>query len=221
MSIGGLFSGVGGLELGLQRALGWPVAFHAEKKPFCRGILAGHWPDARSYDDVDDIPGDYVELLCGGFPCQPFSTASRGRRVAPDLWPAFRRCVARVLPRWVVAENVSAKPIAAAARDLAVLGYTARTLEVPASLVGAPHDRPRWFVVAYAHRQGEPRRPIDAKVAGVPHLPGVVWADEPEALGVDDGLPGRMDRLEALGNAVSPQVAEVVGWMIADLLEST
>ena len=241
LTIGSLFSGIGGLELGLERAGLGPVVWQVEIEPFCRRVLEKHWPGVERFDDIKEItkrqltshPACYVvgqetdngfreiadvDLICGGFPCQPFSTASRGRRVAEDLWPEMLKIVRLARPRFVVAENVARPPIERAADDLRQEGYSATAIEVAASLVGAPHDRPRWFVVAHPYGESESRRAIDAEVARVSDLSGVGrWQDEPDPLGMDDGIPPRMDRLRALGNAVPPQVAEVIGRVVLAL----
>jgi len=185
-------------------------------------VLERHWPGVERFEDVTilrDPPP--VDLLCGGPPCQPFSTASRGRRVADDLWPEMLVVVLAVQPLWVVVENVSKQAIRGFEGDLQEAGYQTIPFELAASMVGAPHDRPRWFLVAHANRDGEPRLALNGKVASLPYLSSVAgWANEPGCLGVDDGVPRRVDRsrrLKALGNAVVPAVGEAVGRVIREL----
>lgn len=161
-----LFAGIGGLDLGLERA-GVSVVGQVEIDPFCRQVLAKHWPAVPRHDDVrtaadwwlngEDRP--HVDLVFGGFPCQDISNA--GLRAGIDgersgLWGAFADTVRRLRPRYVLLENVAALLARGAGRvlgELAEIGYDAEWDCVPAAAVGAPHLRDRWFCVAYA--QGE------------------------------------------------------------------
>jgi DNA (cytosine-5)-methyltransferase 1 len=99
-----LFSGIGGFSLGLERAAIKTVAF-CENHPFARRVLLKHWPDVPIYDDVQNLEpnGIAVDVVCGGFPCQPFSTASRGRRVAADLWPDMLQVIRAFEPTIAIA----------------------------------------------------------------------------------------------------------------------
>src|SRR2546422_565330 len=114
MTVGSLFSGIGGIDLGLERA-GMKVLWQCEIDPFCRRILRKHWPNAWIFKDVKTILNDEqflalpkVDLICGGFPCQPFSAAGRQRHTEDprDLWPRMFEIVRRVQPSFVMAENV-------------------------------------------------------------------------------------------------------------------
>lgn len=232
MTIGSLFSGVGGLELGLERAGLGPVAWQAESDPWCRRVLAKHWPEATRYEDVRDVDhsAERVELICGGFPCQDLSDASRGRGRGIDgprsgLWRELLRVVHVLRPRWVVVENVAG---AAARRWVPVLrvqlhaaGYACLPVVVSAAAVGAPFTGDRVFLAA-ADREGEPAGAVDAKVAELSPPAGSLRQDwgspSARALGAPDGLPGGLDgrRVRALGNAVVPQVAEVIGRAIME-----
>ena len=158
--IGSLFSGIGGLELGLERAGLGPVAWQVELSDYCRSILARHWPDAERFADVRTVGADQlrlVDVVCGGFPCQDISSA--GRRAGIDgeksgLWSEYARIVETLRPPLVVIENVAAlrsRGLGRVLRDLAARGYDAEWDCVPAAAVGAPHLRDRLFVVAYAH----------------------------------------------------------------------
>lgn len=221
LRIGSLFSGIGGLELGLEwSGLGHTV-WQVEANEYCQKVLAKHWPDAERFDDVRTVGVSNlstVDLICGGFPCQPFSTASRGRRVAEDLWPEMRRIVLEMRPRFVVAENVAYWPIERSADHLRGEGYKAAAIELPSSLVGSSHERVRWFMVADSNCNGQPRCAIDAEVACLSDLSGLDrLQNEPKCMGCHDGIPHRMDRLRALGNAVVPQCAEVIGHIIKRL----
>ena len=161
MLVGSLFSGIGGLDLGLERA-GMEIVWQCEKDPFCRGVLRQHWPTARLFDDVTTIdPDDLdpVDLICGGFPCQPVSLAGRrqGANDARWLWPAMRGIISHVRPSWVLGENTPGlitMGLDGVLLDLEALGYACRTFVVPACAVDAPHRRDRVFIVAHAGSSG-------------------------------------------------------------------
>lgn len=161
MHIGSLFAGIGGLELGLERAGLGRVVWQCEIDPYCRAVLADHWPYAVRYVDVQELEGRSVEtidLLCGGFPCQDVSAAGKGAGLKgkrSGLWAHFARLVQECAPDIVVVENVaSAKRrwLPAVRRDLHMLGYRSTAYALSAADVGAPHLRRRIFVVAYAER---------------------------------------------------------------------
>lgn len=261
MTIGSLFSGIGGLELGLERAGLGPVVFQVEIDPTCRTILQRHWPHATRFDDVT-IPREYppIDLLCGGFPCQDLSPAGRGAGLngaRSGLWREFRRIIDQLRPTTVVVENGAGarrRWLPQILADLQELGYRARAYALSAADVGAPHLRRRVFVVAHAQRQlvrhqqqRLPARRQDrvrdegetlADALGDPVLhgrsrsqgpgeqgrseptAGSWWAVEPNVGRVVDGLPSRMDgrrsRIRALGNAVVPQCAEVIGQIVVE-----
>lgn len=168
-TIGSLFSGIGGMDLGLEHVTGARTLWQVERDPWCRRLLAARWPEARQYDDVHTVaragtPLEPVDLVCGGFPCQSSSLAGQRKGVddARWLWPEFARVLRVVGPRWVMLENVGGLLTASRGRalaqvlgDLAALGYTAewdlfRASDVEdADGVRAPHRRERWFCVAY------------------------------------------------------------------------
>jgi len=155
-TIGSLFSGIGGLELGLERAGVGRVVWQVERDAYCRRVLARHWPDAVRHDDVKTVGAanlPAVDVICGGFPCQPVSVA--GKRLAQEderwLWPEYARIIGELRPAVVVAENVPGLRTAGLGevmRDLAALGYDAWWGPVSAVELGAPHVRRRLFVVA-------------------------------------------------------------------------
>jgi DNA (cytosine-5)-methyltransferase 1 len=109
MTFGSLFSGIGGLDLGLEKA-GMRCVWQCECEPFCRKVLAKHWPNVWCYEDVRRIGDEAAEidLLCGGFPCQPHSLAGKrqGERDDRNLWPQCLRLVRLLGPRWCLFENV-------------------------------------------------------------------------------------------------------------------
>jgi DNA (cytosine-5)-methyltransferase 1 len=159
--VGSLFSGIGGLDLGLELA-GMEVRWQVEQDPWCQRVLATHWPDVTRYGDVCGLTGDELEpvdLICGGFPCQPVSVAGgqKGRDDARWLWPEFRRVVGLLRPRYVLVENVPGLFTANGGHafgevigDLADLGYDCEWTMLSAADVGAPHLRKRVWIVADA-----------------------------------------------------------------------
>lgn len=167
MRIGSLFSGIGGLELGLEWAGVGHTVWQVEREPFCLAVLAKHWPDVRRFDDVCTVGThnlEPVDVICGGYPCQPFSHAG-DRNGADDprhLWPEFSRILGEMGPRYAVLENVPGHlslGFGDVLGDLADLGYDAEWGVLSAAGVGAPHLRRRVFVVAHAkgQRRGEAR----------------------------------------------------------------
>jgi len=274
MKVGSLFSGIGGLELGLERA-GMEVVWQVEIDDFCNRVLEKHWPDVKRYRDVREVGKhnlEPVDLICGGFPCQPVSQAGEKRAQEDDrwLWPEFARIVRELGPNFVLVENVPgllARGMGDVLRDLAALRYDAGWESIPASAVGAPHRRDRVWILAHteiitertrlcaggptwewgrrfshgggkkvlANPTGERLEGWDNGSKGVhpgcvrllPSRPGErlrdPWAIEPNVGRVAYGIPNRVDRLRALGNAVVPQVAEWIGHQIlaAELIAST
>lgn len=232
MRVGSLFSGIGGIDLGLERA-GYEIRWQVEIDPYCRKVLARHWPHVRRYGDIRAIDWSAVEpvdLVCGGFPCQPVSIAGKRRGTADDrwLWPEFARCIGVLRPRYVLLENVPAilsaddgRLFAGILWDLAACGYDAEWDCIPARSVGAPHQRDRLWLVAYADRKyGETRMGRWTKTpAGAPDgstNPRAPWMEPfPGIRGVADGVPNRVDRLRGLGNAVVPQI---VTWLSEQII---
>jgi len=213
VNVGSLFSGIGGFDLGLERA-GMRVVWQCEQDEFCRRVLARHWPGVPCYPDVralvadpgssrrrenaggahgdegadagrtseDDyvadgegevgrvpVPVPYVDVLCGGFPCQDISLAGKGGGIdgaRSGLWGEYARLVRELRPRYVIVENVAAllgRGLERVLGDLAACGYDAEWDCVPASAVGAPHRRDRLWLIAYPDGQGEPGRAVDAE----------------------------------------------------------
>lgn len=166
LRIGSLFSGIGGLELGLEQAGVGHTVFHVERDPFCRQVLGLRWPGVPCYADVREVSAGNLpacDVLVGGFPCQDVSNA--GGRAGLDgersgLWSEFARLIGELRPRLVVVENVAAllnRGLDRVLGDLAVLGYDARWQVVSAASVGAWHLRERVFIVAApAGRLGTP-----------------------------------------------------------------
>ena len=155
-----LFSGIGGFSLGLERAGMRTVAF-CEIDPYCRAVLAKHWPNVPCYDDVRTLTAERLaadgivpDIICGGFPCQDISVAGKGAGLAGErsgLWSEYARLIGELRPRYVLVENVSAlrsRGLSRVLGDLAALGYDAEWHCIPASAVGAPHRRDRIWIIA-------------------------------------------------------------------------
>lgn len=228
MNVLSLFAGIGGLELGLERA-GMRTVGQVEVDAHCRRILAQHWPEVPRHDDVRTAARWWgaasrpdVDVVAGGFPCQDISNAhTNGARLAlggakSGLWRSFAGLVGDVRPRWVLAENVNAweRWVPGVRSDLHALGYASVPVQLSAGSVGAPHPRPRVFVVAHSDGESEPPRAVHAAVAGLrPDAADRGYWRKPFTgpFRVADGIPRRMDRLHALGNAVVPAVTEFLG----------
>ena len=227
MKILSLFSGIGGLELGLERAGLGRTCWQVEQDPFCRQVLARHWPDAQRFEDVcavtgADFPG--CEVICGGFPCQDISLAGKGGGLDGErsgLWREFFRLICEIRPRLIIAENVPALVTRGLERvlcDLAGAGYDAEWEVVSAADAGAPHLRKRVFIIGApgdTDSQSQPARTQHGSEAPRVRSDAAShsdwWQAQPGGGAVADGIPGRVARLRALGNAVVPQVAELVG----------
>lgn len=222
-----LFSGIGGIELGLERA-GMEIVRQVENDPHARAVLSEHWPDVPQFGDIRNVDWTLhleADLVAGGFPCQDISNAhTNGKREALNgaksgLWSEFARCVGEIRPRWVIVENVAAwaRWVPDVRADLADLGYASVPLELSAGAFGAPHRRPRAWVVAHANGQGEPLRAIHAEVARLRPVPagsGHWRCTPPGSVRLDDGVPGGTHRRRLAGNAVVPQMAEWLGRQI-------
>lgn len=177
---GSLFSGIGGIDLAFSRA-GFDVRWQVEIEPFCQKVLKKHspayWPNAKVYDDVRAVGKanlEPVDVVFGGFPCQDISTVGKGAGIKEGtrsgLWIEFARIIGEVRPRVVMLENVAAITSRDGTRvvaDLTALGYDAEWGVIPASAVGAPHKRERWFCVAHSNGGGSGSR--------WPELTGQEW----------------------------------------------
>ncbi len=257
LSIGSLFSGIGGLELGLERAGLGPVVWQAECAEYPRRVLAKHWPGVKRYERVEQVGSDShaVGVVCGGFPCQDISQAGRKAGLSgarSGLWWEFYRIVGELRPRWVVIENNGHRWrswVPAVRRALHAIWFASVCFRVRASEVGAWHQRSRAFVVAnsdgilvreqsrgqiwkhwegalLAARSRAPWAPADPhetresqptwSIQELGRWPGDDCGQPiaPRVARGVHGIPHRLDRSRALGNAVVPQVAEAVGGFI-------
>ena len=156
LTVGSLFSGIGGLDLGLERA-GMEVIWQSEIDPYACKVLAKHWPEVVNHGNIKEIDWTQVErpdVICGGYPCQPFSTAGkrRGEEDPRHLWPWVRTAISELRPRYAILENVrghlSLGGLSVIA-ELASIGYDAEWRVVSAASVGANHRRDRIIIVAY------------------------------------------------------------------------
>src|SRR5574343_553311 len=269
LTVGSLFSGIGGFDLGLERA-GMRVIWQSEIDPYASAVLRKHWPEVPNHGDIRSIRAGTAErpdLICGGFPCQPFSHAGKRRGADDDrhLWPEMCRVIGELRPAWVIGENVAgiiSMELDAVLSDLEALGYATRAVVIPAVAVDAPHRRDRvWIIACDRDLDRESACTVDAEASG---LPGAVaharcerdagrgaardvagaggetvadgafkrgikcwrqqqqgaskagravykWLPEPDVGRVAHGVPSRVDRLRCLGNAIVPQIAEVIG----------
>jgi DNA (cytosine-5)-methyltransferase 1 len=292
--IGSLFSGIGGLELGLERAGVGSVTWQVEINDYCRKVLARHWPNVTRHKDIKEV-GKHnltaVNLICGGFPCQDVSVAGKGAGLSGErsgLWFEFLRVIQQLQPSWVVIENVSGgkrRWLPTVRHNLQDAGYQSTAIQISAFNVGAPHKRERVFVLATnsnrvdlwqqpgrqewqnwedraktwpdgkegvvansrqsrlakwkeqpAQQELQATERSDPWATGDSSSPRELqpqgrqqdqwrwsvhpsgWAIESPVCGVGYGIPNRMDRIKALGNAVVPQCSEAVGKYLKSLI---
>ena len=257
LTVGSLFSGIGGLDLGLERA-GMRVIWQSEIDPFANKVLKKHWPEVVNHGNIKEIDWDKVErpnVICGGYPCQPFSTAGkrRGEEDPRHLWPWVREAISQLRPDYAILENVRGHLTLGGLSvigELASIGYDAEWRIVSAASVGANHRRDRIIIVAYpggkrleakrpefqtagvignsensrelmANSNGAPEQLEHKREVSKPNPTGRSeyqgwkwWQTEPDVGRVANGVPNRVDRLRGLGNAVVPQVAEVIGRLV-------
>jgi len=246
-----LFSGIGGFSLGLERTGGFETVAFCEIEPFPRRVLAKHWPKVPCYDDVRTLTGARlaadgiaVDVITGGFPCQDLSVAGKqrgmGEGTRSGLWSEIIRLVGELRPRYVIVENVAALLSGPSEKrggwfgrilgDLAECGYDAEWRNIPAWIVGLPHNRERVWIVAYPKQErrsgilptfaservatecGKDQaatalaasRRLDAIAAGRLH-------GESPFLNGPYGLSDLVGGLAAGGNAVVPQIPELIG----------
>lgn len=240
LTVGSLFSGIGGLELGLEMTGGFETKWQVEIDEYATKVLEKHWPNVPKFRDIRECGKhnlEPVDLICGGFPCQDISNAGKRAGIEGErsgLWKEYYRIICELRPSYVLVENVSALRYRGLARvlgDLAQAGYDASWQCLRASDFGLPHKRERLFIVAYSsqvrfhyRRQTNTQSSIrrlptqDASTKMVRLCNLVAQLEEewgtPSVCRKDDGLPYWLDRLGCLGNAVVPQVAEYLGQCI-------
>ena len=263
MKVLDLFSGIGGFSLGLERAGMHTIGF-CELDNFCQRVLKKHWPHVPIHEDIKTLKGDEfgtVELICGGYPCQPFSLAGKRRGNEDDrhLWPEMLRIIKTARPSWVVCENVRGHinmGLDDVLLDLENNRYASQSFVVPALAANAPHRRDRVWIVAHAdsellrQKQIRQRKLSRSSIARNDGEEGFAtnsnsqrrergsqkpshkleklqaelvrscedirkqWTAEPRIRRVVNGISSGLDRskrIKALGNAVVPQIAEIIG----------
>ncbi len=246
LTFGSLFAGIGGFDLGFERA-GMQCKWQVEIDPFCQRVLAKHWPNVRRWDDVRTFPpaGEWsVDVICGGFPCQDISAANyRGTGLDGErsgLWFEYSRIIRVLRPRFIVAENVTALTFRGLDRvlsDLAACGFDAEWQVISMQMLGAPTERERLFIVAYPTGQRceadaifsrGPSKTASAKQeARIRHWPGglkrggtlpdrIRWCPDSKLCRVANGVPDQLDRYRGCGNSVSPIASEWIGRRIVE-----
>lgn len=241
-----LFAGVGGIDLGLERA-GMTCVAQVEIDEFCQRVLKKHWQNVPKYKDVLDVGKHNLptaKVICGGFPCQDVSVA--GKRAGLEghrstLWSEYYRIICEIRPKWVIVENVigllSANQggfFTKILREISEAGYDAEWFTIRASDLGAPHQRERVFIVAYPNGNRLEKNTDNHELCDASIYQGVarrlskvggtsVWdTTRPigcRPMGVGDGISARLDKfgIKAMGNAVVPQVAQVIGETIMSI----
>jgi DNA (cytosine-5)-methyltransferase 1 len=232
-----LFSGIGGFSLGLERAGMETVAF-CEIEPYCQKVLKKHWPDVPIYNDVrgvtserlkaDGITG--IDVITGGFPCQDASTARTNSRVngkrkgikgeSTGLWRECARLLGDLRPNYAIYENVAAlltggggEWFGAVLGDLAEVGYSCQWHCIPASNLGADHERDRVWIIAYPNEAQCKGRGLSSRIYEeyTNACSSNRWEDKPGMDRVANGIPNQAHRLRGLGNSVVPQIPELIG----------
>lgn len=229
MNVLDLFSGIGAFSLGLERA-GMRTAAFCEVAPYCRAVLTKRWPGVPCYDDIRTLSADRlradgisVDAICGGFPCQDISLAGLGAGLDGErsgLWFECLRLIGEIRPEFVFVENVKAlltRGLGVVLGGLASIGYDAEWNCIPASYVGAPHDRDRIWIIAYPQR-GEWRQEPYYRALGRMgrQQQSVPWnRDWQSALRefrrMDDGSAYRVHRVDTIRNSIVPQIPEAIG----------
>jgi DNA (cytosine-5)-methyltransferase 1 len=231
LSFGSLFAGIGGIDLGFERA-GMVCEWQVEIDDYAYRVLAKHWPTVHRERDIRQCGAHNlkpVDVICGGFPCQDISYAGKGAGLQGErsgLFFEVCRLASEMGPRFIVLENVAAlltRGLDSVLGTLASLGYDAEWDCIPAAAFGAHHIRERVFIVAFRsdteRLRWERGRHVPKPIEAWSHeqftrlLSAVVQHAVPAGSrgGISDGIPKRVDRLRGLGNAVVPQVAEWIG----------
>ncbi len=230
MTFGSLFSGYGGMDLGLERA-GMKCAWQVENNADAIEKLEAHWPNVKRYGDIKTVRGDEcepVDCIAGGFPCVDISAAGRQAGITAErsgLWFDYARIIRVLRPRVVLIENVSRLLVSGLDRvlgELAASGYDAEWQVLSACAFGAPHPRKRVFIVAYPSGSGlegiyDAQRGVDLQ-SSTRDLRRH-WSTEPDVARVANGLSrwvGGKASIIGFGNAVVPQIAEWLGRRIIE-----
>lgn len=240
-----LFSGIGGFALAARWAGIETIAF-CEIEEFPRKVLEKNFPGVPIHKDIRDLDGsEYagIDIITGGYPCQPFSLAGKRRGTKDDrhLWPEMRRVITQARPSWVVCENVAghiSMGLDEVLSDMGNEGYTGQAFVIPACAKDAPHERKRVWVIFHTDRsdafgvtrsggsdiQTEKRaipKSVEERINRIVELePRAITCrgnSYTGALRILDGIPDWVDRNKALGNAIVPQVAYEILRAIRDV----
>lgn len=237
-----LFSGIGGVSLGLEKTGRFKTIAFCEYEDHARKILKKHWPDVPIFTDVRELDASFLpespDVICGGFPCQDLSSAGKMAGISAGrsgLYKEVLRLVVQIQPKFTILENVAnllsgdnGRWFGRLLGDLAEIGLDAEWHCIPASAIGAPHLRDRVWIIAYPNKRVRARdgvqNPLNVEKlvnrwapAEVMPLLGSVGVDcktDRDSLRGDDGFSEAVDRVERLGNAVVPHVAELVGEIV-------
>jgi DNA (cytosine-5)-methyltransferase 1 len=229
MTFGSLFSGCGGMDLGLENA-GMQCRWQVEIDPFARTLLEKHWPHVPKYGDVTGISGDrleWVDCIAGGFPCQDLSCAGKQAGIDGErsgLWAHFARLIGEIRPRFALIENVTGllgnEPMRRVLGDLSAMRFDAEWRVLRVGDFGGPHERERAFVVAYSHEvygsagMGDLQKGTRTIFAGSHPERSRFWVQASDLVArMGDGISKELyrPRGEVIGNAASPVVAEWIG----------
>jgi DNA (cytosine-5)-methyltransferase 1 len=217
-----LFSGIGGFALA-ARWMGWETVQFVEIDEFCQKVLKKNFPNVPIFGDIKQFDGTKykgtIDIITGGFPCQPFSVAGKRKGIEDDryLWPEMLRAIREIQPRHIVAENVRGivnwergMVFDKVQADLEAQGYEVLPFLLPACAINANHRRDRIWFIAYSKsspriyenkNEGQNSQALQEKrFNGNPK-------SEPSLLGGTDGIPHWVDRIKGLGNAIVPQIA--------------
>ena len=244
IKIGSLFSGIGGFELGLERGIpNSQTIWQVEQNKYCQSILRKHWKKAIIHSDIFTVGShnlQTVDIICGGFPCQDISVIGNKKGIQhgekSSLWFEMHRVIKELRPKIAIIENVAGirgNEIEIIVNGLSKIGYDVEWVIISAEQFGALHQRKRFFAVAYTPSGKSGRMELscmDEKKTKAWKDPyaceyqaqtgfrgGGYWATptlEPPFLHMADGVPDRVARLKALGNAIVPQCSEWVGRQI-------
>lgn len=229
MTFGSLFSGIGGIDLGLERA-GMTCKWQVEIDSYATRVLEKHWPNVKRYRDITKINPDELEkvsVVAGGFPCQDISSANTKTRegmkgAKSGLWHEFYRVIRSVHPKFVLVENVADSRVAGwvsiVRSDLWRSGYSSLPIQLRASEFGAPFTGSRVFIAA-TNSKGKSAlcfHEETSELSKATRFGGNWRTSAPWNMGVANGIPHRVDRLRGLGNAVVPQIAQWIGERIME-----
>jgi DNA (cytosine-5)-methyltransferase 1 len=238
------FSGIGGFSLGLERTGGFQTVAFCEIEPFPRKVLAKHWPGVPCYHDVRTLTTTQlsndgigpINVITGGFPCQDLSASGKKSGISGErsgLYAEVIRIACDIRPNYIAMENVANFLVGDRGnwfgiflRDMASIGYSVEWFYIPASWLGAPHARTRVWIVAYPYKIGCAGLALGFDTfrqfkCGAAQNAWVSKLSPPEICRMDDGIPDRVDRLAALGNAVVPQISELIGRAILASLQGS